>query len=160
MKVAVRETIAFITQRFPQAHARGGLQDRERRGRLSRHPGGGRHPGHPWHDPQGDLRHAVTDRRFEPTFLHRPAVIWRRLQRVISVGLCMSASAAAFVESSHCGRPDRDGREPAEAALLSRAPPDQEFHRRIMIPTWQRPRDGLVRTHSDTSMGTNWGGTS
>jgi hypothetical protein len=30
-------------------------------------------------------------------------------------------------------------------------------HRRIMIRTWQRPRDGLVRTHSDTNTGTDWG---
>ena len=51
--------------RFPdravsQAQPPGGLHDREHRGRLSRHPGGRRDEGHPRHDPEGDLRRAVS----------------------------------------------------------------------------------------------------
>ena len=66
MKIAVRETIDFITKRFPQPDARGGLHDRQRGGGLSRHAGRGRHQGHPRHDPEVDLYRAAVGCPLQP----------------------------------------------------------------------------------------------
>jgi len=59
MKIAVRETILFLTQRFPRLSRGGGLYDRERRSRLPRDAGSGRRPGHPRHDPEVNLLRAA-----------------------------------------------------------------------------------------------------
>src|SRR5215203_7142095 len=47
-------------QAFPPFDARGSIHDRERRGRLPRHPSRRWHQGHPWDDPEGDLYDAIS----------------------------------------------------------------------------------------------------
>ncbi len=46
-------------QALPEFNSRGGLHDRERSRRLSRHPGGRRHQGDSRHDPEIDLHRAA-----------------------------------------------------------------------------------------------------
>ena len=65
MQIAVRETISFITERFPKLTTRRSLRHRQRRRGLPRDPGGRRHQGHPRHDPEIDLRRALTCTRIE-----------------------------------------------------------------------------------------------
>src|SRR5262249_56605146 len=49
-------------QALPAFNPRGGLHDRERGRGLSRHPGGRRHQGDPWHDPEVDFHRAAIAR--------------------------------------------------------------------------------------------------
>jgi hypothetical protein len=53
MKIATRDDLVHHPA-LPAPHPRGGLQDRERRSRLSRDTRGGRHERYPRHEPRSD----------------------------------------------------------------------------------------------------------